>query len=618
MRRGVQLVAAWAALSLHLPAYAQDGALSARAAIETDRPFVGQSLVFQIQVEGADAPERPDLSALRKDFAVNEAGGSVNNSQSITIVNGRVTRNVQRGYTFQYQLTPKREGAIEIPPITIRADGRTTTTSAIALRVSPPAEIQDFRLLQTLSKRKVYVGEPVMLTTTWYVGRNVDQFAFTMPLLDDPRFEVFDPRQPAAPGAEMVDVPVGESRVAAKKDERVLDGFKMVAVEFRKAIVAREPGHVDLEPTVVSFRAIRASTRRARSLFEDFFGDSFFGSNRGYEHLAIPSNPLALEILPLPEEGRPADFSGLIGDFRFEARAVPSEVSVGDPITLTIRVFGPEYLDYVRLPDLAMQPQLAESFKIPEEMAAGEIVDGAKVFSQTIRARDPRISQIPALGFSYFDPELGAYRVAYTEAIPLTVSGTRVLTLSDAEGSGADGAVQAELESAQGGIAHNYEDLGALVDRRAGVRALLESPLWVIALGGPPAVYLGLLALVLARRRREADPATLAAREALAGLAGLEPSSGPAFPGELLEKLRAYLRARLDLPPGALTFADVRPLLEARGVGRDTLTGLEEVFSACEAARYAGGALREAAPEELHRTALDACRRIDQALGGRR
>src|SRR5690606_34729625 len=109
---------------------------------------------------------------------------------------------------------------------------------------------------------------------------------------------------------------------------------------FRKAIVAREPGRVDLEPTVVSFRAIRASAQRPRSLFDDFFGDSFFGSKRGYEHLAIPSNPLSLEVLPLPEQGRPAEFTGLIGEFRFEAQAAPTEVSVGDPITLTIRVSG--------------------------------------------------------------------------------------------------------------------------------------------------------------------------------------------------------------------------------------------------------------------------------------
>ncbi|MEZ5397417.1 MAG: BatD family protein [Bryobacterales bacterium] len=224
---------------------------------------------------GADAPERPDVSALRRDFAVKDAGGAANNSQSITIINGRVTRNVQRGYTFQFQIAPKREGDVIIPPVTVRADSASTVTNSIRLHVSPPAEIHDFRLKQSLSKSKVYVGEPVMLTTTWYVGRNVDQFAFTMPLLDDKRFETFDPRESGRRGSETVDVPVGESRVTAIKDERVLDGYQMVAVEFRKAVVARTPGTMTLEPTVVSFRAIRASAARPRSLFDDFFGDSF-------------------------------------------------------------------------------------------------------------------------------------------------------------------------------------------------------------------------------------------------------------------------------------------------------------------------------------------------------
>jgi hypothetical protein len=617
MRLGAAAAAAWALLAFPAFVSAQDPGLSARAAVETQTPYVGQTLVYQIQVEGADQPERPDISPLRQDFAVKEAGGAANNSQSITIVNGRVTRNVQRGYTFQYQLSPKREGSLIIPPVTVRADGRSTTTNSIQLRVSPPAAIQDFRLLQKFSKPKVYVGEPVMLTTTWYVGRNVDQFAFTMPLLDDPRFEVFDPRAAPTRGSETVDVPVGESRVTAIKGERVLDGFEMVAVEFRKAVVAREPGVVELEPTVVSFRAIRASAQRSRSLFDDFFGDSFFGSKRGYENLAIPSNPLSLEVLPLPDEGRPADFSGLIGEFRFEASAMPAEVSVGDPITLTIRVSGPEYLDYVRLPDLARQTALAAGFKIPEEMAAGEIVDGAKVFSQTIRAKEPGIDEIPPLGFSYFDPGVGAYRVALTEAIPLEVSGTRVLTLSDAEAAGPDGVVQAELESAQGGIAHNYEDEGALDDRRAGLAALFASPLWALALGGPPAAYFGLLTLVVLRRRRAADPKTLAAREALDGLAALEPSAEAGFAGDLLERLRAYLRTRLDLPPGAMTYSDVEAALRARRIDPAVQAKLRDVFAACEAARYTGGALANATPASLRSAALEACREIEQALGSR-
>jgi hypothetical protein len=618
MRRYVLVGMAWAMLWPAVPALAQDQALTARAVIEDQQPFVGQTVVFQIQVEGHDSPEKPDLTALRQDFSIREGGGAVNNSQSITIVNGRVTRTVQRGYTFQYQLAPKREGSLRIPPIEVRADGRTATTSPVQLQVSPPAEIRDFRLLQSLSKTKAYVGEPVMLTTTWYVGRNVDQFAFSMPLLEDPRFEVFDPRRPPPPGAEMVDIPVGDSRVAARKGQKALDGYKMVTVEFRKAIVAREPGKIALEPTVVSFRAIRAEARRPRSLFDDFFGESFFGSRRGYENLAIPSNPVSLEILPLPEEGRPPEFSGLIGDFHFVATATPAEVSVGDPITLTIRVSGPEYLDYVRLPDLALQPELAASFKIPEEMAAGEIVGEAKVFSQTIRAKESRVDAIPSLGFSYFDPERGEYVMARTDPIPIEVSGTRVLTLSDGETAGPGGVVQAELESASGGIAHNYEDEDALENRRRGIVARLGSPVWALALGGPPVLYLGLLAFVAMRKRRAEDPVTAAAREALDSLDSLAPSGRDSFAGELLEKLRAYLRLRLGLPPGALTFADVKGPLENAGAPGAAIGRLEGVFAACEAARYAGGALRGATPVDLHTGAVEACRAIEQSLGGGR
>ncbi|MEZ5363745.1 MAG: hypothetical protein R2748_15725 [Bryobacterales bacterium] len=175
-----------------------------------------------------------------------------------------------------------------------------------------------------------------------------------------------------------------------------------------------------------------------------------------------------------------------------------------------------------------------------------------------------------------------------------------------------------ELESAEGGIAHNYEDDDALVDHHPGLGRLVSSPLWVVALGGPPAAYFGLLALLAIRRRREADPATVAAHAALHELAALTPSVEAGFASSLLEKLRAYLRARLDLPPGALTFADVEGPLRARGVDADTRQDLRQVFAVCEAARYAGGAVSGLTPAELQSKALESGRAVERTLGGAR
>ena len=112
------------------------------------------------------------------DFTVQELGGQQNSSQSMTIINGQVSQVVKRGYIFSYRLTPKREGRLAIPSISVSADGKSTATRPISIRAIPPVESQDFKLRMSLSETRAYVGQPVTLTTTWYVGKDVREFSF--------------------------------------------------------------------------------------------------------------------------------------------------------------------------------------------------------------------------------------------------------------------------------------------------------------------------------------------------------------------------------------------------------------------------------------------------------
>ena len=565
------------------PLAAQQQPFQALAAIESQNVFVGQAFVYQIQVQGSDQPTKPDLSSLQQDFTIQEAGGGAQNSSSVTIINGRMSQVVQKGYTYSYRLIPKRAGTLLIPSVRVEAEGRATKTNAQQVFVSPPAEIEDFKLRMTVSETKAYVGQPIVLATTWYIGRNVDQFAFVMPTLEDDRFQVIDPQVYVNPAqqSDYLDVVVGEKRATAKKGRQALDGREFVTVRFEKALIPKTPGAVRLPSSTVSFRAVRED-RRARSQFGDFFGDSFFGSRRSYESLAVPSNRPVIEVLPLPTAGRPANFSGLIGEFEFEVEASPTEVNVGDPITLTVRISGPRFLDYVRLPPLEQQTRLAADFKIPEEMSPGEIRRGAKVFTQTIRAKHAQISEVPPLEISYFHPGQGQYVTARTEAIPLAVEGTRIITANDVEGSGDQGVIQSELETQEEGIAYNYEDSDALVTAAVVSRSAFASPLWMGLLLAPPLSFLGLLIWnsgLVGKR----DLSSRAAQQAVRELAQVSEA-----PAEVLKLTREYLGARLGMAPGALTYDDVADPLRRKGVADTTLAELSGLFEACEAGRYAG------------------------------
>ena len=220
------------------------------------------------------------------------------------------------------------------------------------------------------------------------------------------------------------------------------------------------------------------------------------------ETLAIPSNRPTLAVLDLPSEGRPAAFNGWIGQFDIHAEAKPTEVAVGEPITLSLKVDGPGILATSRLPPLDRQETLARDFRVPREIGAGERRGTAWHFTQTVRAKHDGVTEIPPVELPYFDPSADAYRVARSEPIPVRVETARVVTADDAEGRDL-GPRQLEVESTEQGIAHNYVDLDALEPMQDGPASWLRSlgpvPVALAVLLLPPLAYLGVLGIRLRR-----------------------------------------------------------------------------------------------------------------------
>lgn len=602
-------------------------ALSARSAVEKSEVFTGESFIFQIQVEGYDAPDGPDVSGIR-DFNVQSLGGQQNSSSSITIVNGRMTEKVRRGYIFSYRLTPKEAGLLTIPSIKVSANGQTVSTQPVRIRAIKPTEIEDFKLRLELSSTKCYVGQPITLTATWYIGKDVEGFEFNLPVLADERFAVADVDTQIDPGQEnlYLRIPVGDGEVIGKKGRDRLDGTQYMTVRFQKILIPIKPGTLTIPQGTVACNAVMGyqKSRQSSDPIDRFFDDDFFFGRKKraiVKKFVIPSNEPILTVLDLPEEGKPANFTGLVGKYSIEAGAIPTEVRVGDPITLTLRVTGPDYLKNVRLPPLDQQPALARDFKIPEEMAAGKVEGRMMTFTQTLRAKHAEVKTIPPIELSYFDAETGNYALASSDAIPLNVSSTRIVTARDAEGRLLPEETKSELESWAEGIAYNYEDLSALRNQAYSPDMWINSPVWMALVGLPPLVYLILFTSVRIIRRRKADPAAQQARKAYGELVKTLHGVRSKVSGDLvrthasvLEALRHYLGGRLRLSPGALTFSDVNDALLARRVDSDAIERLKRLFEECEASRYTGTAESTDTPTAVVERAINLVREIEESL----
>ncbi|MGD1048180.1 MAG: BatD family protein, partial [Candidatus Krumholzibacteriaceae bacterium] len=279
--------------------------ITVQAYVESETVYMGETFVYQIVVNGADNATPPDLSAFGPDFSVQFLGGQNSSSQSITVINGKMQREVHQGYVMQFNLTPKQKGKLTIPSVPVKVKGQTFNTNPVTIGVDTPVETQDFKVRMTLSRSTCYVGEPVILTVTWYIGRDVEEFSFSMPLLSDGDFGVETPEVKIDQSKRYYQIPVGGRQIVAEKGTGQLDGVYYATISFTKAIIPKRAGTLTIPQTSVECAAVSGAPR-GRDLFDDFMNDNFFGARRGaMKKYVIPSNAPVLVVKDVPQEGRP-------------------------------------------------------------------------------------------------------------------------------------------------------------------------------------------------------------------------------------------------------------------------------------------------------------------------
>ncbi len=565
-------------------AHAQE--IQVRAGVERTEVYTGEAFIYQIQIQGTNKVPPPTVRG-NDFFDIRFMGGQDTSSRVVMSINGKMTEEVNEGINLTYQVTPRKAGSITIPAVSVVAGGATHRTNPVQVRVLEPQETDDVKLRLKLSRNRAYVGEPVILTVTWYLARDIRQVDFTLPVLSSTDFEIIDPGVRGGAKARIMSLPTpGGGEIKLVQGQDTLDGHNYTTLSFRRVLIPRKEGTFDTGGGTLACEVL-VGRQRQRSPFDDFFN---MGSRGTYKRVVSPSNNPRLEVRNLPLDGRPPGFSGNVGKYEIETSALPTDVKVGDPITLTLRISGSSYISRAKAPRMSLQEDLTTDFKVPEEMAPGKVSGGAKVFNQTLRAKRPEVKEIPPIEFHYFDTAEGRYKTAKSEVIPITVEATRVVTAWDAEG--ASGRPEArELQTLTEGIAANYEDSDVLGSHAFGNWNLLLGPSWLMGLGFLPLSFVGCLIFSLVMRKRRSDPGAVRARGAHRALkkrmAALD-GRGTGTEGMLLEALRAYLGARLRMPPAALTFVEVEGPLRERGISEDDLRRLEALILRCEAGQYAG------------------------------
>lgn len=305
----------------------------------------------------------------------------------------------------------------------------------------------------------------------------------------------------------------------------------------------------------------------------------------------VSSNPLSLIVLPLPKEGKPDGFYGLVGRYTISASAKPTtDVYMGDPITITITIGGSKYLKPVQWPKLEQVPELAANFKMPSQKATPTIDNGSKVFTQTIRPDNNRANVIPSITLAYFDPDTGSYNIAKTKPIKLDLKPSKRLTAADIEGK--DFApINKEVEAIKKGLSANYEGPEVLENMSFSPTTALISPayapIWAVPLGILISSFLVKFLThtspekVAAKRRRQASS------KAIAQLKKLTSMDSSRRNEQIASTMKQYIGDRFDKMAGSLTGNDCYEIIINDIEDSEIANKYRETIEHCESARYA-------------------------------
>jgi hypothetical protein len=216
-------------------------------------------------------------------------------------------------------------------------------------------------------------------------------------------------------------------------------------------------------------------------------------------------------------------------------------------------------------------------------------LQGTKTFEQIVTPQNSDIKALPAVSFSFFDPEQKAYRTLTQPAVPLVIrpgGSTPAPTILNANRNSQENTPPTQ-------------DIVS-IKQRFGSIAQIGSPLveqkWFLTLQGVP--VLAFISVVVWRRRtehlannprlRRQRKVVQVVREGLGQLRRLaRENKSDEFFATVFRLLQEQLGERLDLPASAITEAVVEERLRPLGVAEETLSPLEELFQICNLARYA-------------------------------
>lgn len=555
------------------------------------------------------------------------SGPNTSTSSSIRSVNGSTTMSIT--YTFTYLLQATREGSFEIPAASVTVNGRQISSNTVSIKVvknpngsgtqnqgsgnqarggtsqAGSGSSTDVYVKAFASNSNPLQGEGIVITYKIFTKVPVSQINIS-------KLSSFS-------GFWSQNLMKENDKL--QQTTQVIDGEQYIVADIRKiALFPLKSGRLVIDPLELACVAQvrrQTKTKTGDPFFDDFFNDSFFNSGVANVEKNLKSNPLIINVRPLPEVGKPADFSGAVGSFTFHSEADKTHLKTNEAVTLKCTVSGRGNIQLIDKMNIAFPPDF-ESYdpKVTSDIqssAAG--VSGNQVFEYLLIPRKPGKFSIKPITFSYFDLEKNRYVSLTSPEFNLDVE----------KGSGESGSVMTysgankeEIKYIGSDIRHIKENTISLVP--VGTMFFNTLIFWML-LVGPFLLFLLFLILWRKLAARRGDTilmknlrATKIARKRLHKAEGFQKAGQQEnFYVAISQALWGYLSDKFSIPMAELSIDSVHEALVRKNVSEAIISQFIDTLNNTEFSRFAPGE-KNVNMERIYNEALEIIAKMEREL----
>lgn len=545
-------------------------------------------------------------------------GPSRSQQSSTQIINGNVTST--SSITFTYILMADKEGSYTLPGATIVADGQSMTSNSVTIKVLPPDKASgvgggkqqggssvssrsqaaggkitnnDLFATASVSKTTVYEQEAILLTYKIYTLVNLTSLY---------------PKMPDLKGFHTQEVDLPQKKTFSLEHYNGRNYNTTVWSQY--ILFPQQTGKMEIPS--IPFEATIAQ----RIASDDPF-DAFFNGGNNYVEIKknIVTPKLVINVKPLPA-GKPANFSGGVGEFSISSSINTQELKTNDAVTIKLIISGTGNLKLINTPEVAFpkdfevyDPKIDNKFNLTREG-----LSGSKVIEYLAIPRHAGNFTIPPVEFSYFDLKSNSYKTLKTEPYVLKVE----------KGKGNADQVIADFTNKEDlkvlGKDVHYIKMGESNLTRKGdfFFGSLVYYLWYII---PLALFIIFVVIYRQKAIENANVAKVRTKKANKVATKRMKNAGKllaenkkeAFYDEVLKALWGYISDKLNIPVSQLSKDNIEEELTKYGVSPELIKDFIGTLNECEFARYAPGNQNEAM-DKVYAAAIEVISKMENSI----